>query len=108
MFEEKHSGHISPRSLIKAQQIVAKRNGCDIIDDVVCDVIRQVAVDGSYFMEVCLESGKRCVARMVLVTAGAFINLRRLLGSSMTCDVKLCPITVAKVEISEQDARKIG
>lgn len=108
VFEENNSGHISPRSLIKAQQIIAKRNRCDIIDDIVCDVKRVVDQDGRYHMEVCLESGKRYAARKVLVTSGAFINLRRLLGSFMTCDIKLRPITVAKVEISEQDARKIG
>ena len=33
-----HSGHISPRHMVNAQQIIASKNGCHIKDDVVAQV----------------------------------------------------------------------
>lgn len=105
VYELNDAGYISPRNLVSAQIKLASSNGCDVFDDIVCKVAR-VVKDGRYVMEIHTESGKTIHAGKVLIACGAFVNSRDLLGEVVP-DMNLCPLTVAKVEISHNDAHKI-
>ncbi|KAL5004481.1 hypothetical protein ScPMuIL_017937 [Solemya velum] len=105
-FEETNAGYISPRKMIDAQLSIASRNGCDIIRDIVKTVNRIVITTG-HVVELVTDRRTTYMARRVLLATGAFTTLRQLLGPNMQPDVRLMPISVAKVEISAEDAGRI-
>lgn len=110
VFESHFAGYISPRRLVKAQIAIAKKNGCQHIQEVVRSVTRVVVNtnrDADSVMEVTTDYGRRILARKVLVATGAFTTFRNLLGVEVSPDTKLFPLAVTKVEISEEDAQKI-
>nr|XP_011442137.2 N-methyl-L-tryptophan oxidase [Crassostrea gigas] len=110
VFESHFAGYISPRRLVKAQIAIAKKNGCQHIQEVVRSVTRVVVNtnrDADSVMEVTTDYGRRILARKVLVATGAFTAFRNLLGVEVSPDTKLFPLAVTKVEISEEDAQKI-
>lgn len=106
IYEENSSGYISPRRLIAAHRTLAKRNGCDFIDDIAKDVNRLV-IDGQYIMCVTTDCGRLIHANKVLLATGAFTSFRSLLPDHLVLNVELAPITVARVEIDEEDFKKI-
>ncbi|KAK3096948.1 hypothetical protein FSP39_005057 [Pinctada imbricata] len=107
VYESEQAGYISPRKLVQAQLKVAKQNGCDVMRDVVKEVKRRVDRNNKCFMEVVTDRGRTISAEKVLLATGAFTTFRDLLGYGPQPDLDLCPLTVAKVEVSEQDAHKI-
>lgn len=110
VFESHFAGYICPRRLVKAQIAIAKKNGCQHIQEVVRSVTRVVVntnTDAESVMEVTTDSGRRILARKVLVATGAFTAFRNLLGVEVLPDTKLFPLAVTKLEISEEDAQKI-
>jgi len=107
IYEYKNAGHISPRKLIDAQLSIASRNGCQIYHSIVSGVKRVSGASGNYYMEVKTESGQTYSAKKVLLTTGAFTSFNKLLGTEVVPDMRPCPLTVAKVEISDRDAAKL-
>lgn len=110
VFESHFAGYISPRRLVKAQIAIAKKNGCQHIQEVVRSVTRVVVntnTDADSVMEVTTDSGRRILARKVLVATGAFTAFRNVLGVEVSPDTKLFPLAVTKLEISEEDAQQI-
>ncbi|KAL3865814.1 hypothetical protein ACJMK2_043164 [Sinanodonta woodiana] len=107
-YQSTNSGHISPRNLVRAQQVIASRNRCTLIRDVVANIRRIVQSDGSYVMEVTTDSGSVYKSKKVLVTTGAFTTFRNILPyTDVVPDCTLYPITVAKVEVSPDSAVKL-
>lgn len=46
IFQPQEAGHISPRKMIQAQQILAKKNNCHIRNDVLVTKIERLLPDG--------------------------------------------------------------
>lgn len=105
-FEEKNAGYISPRKMINAQLSIASRNGCDVIRDIV-KTLNKTVTDTGTVMKLITDRGTTYTAKRVLLATGAFTALRQLLGPDMQPDVRLMPLSVAKVEVSEEDAAYI-
>lgn len=95
------AGYISPRKLVKAQITVALKNECCYIPEVASNV-RRVVKNGEYTMVVKTES-TTIIAKKVLIATGAFTSFRNILPDGIQLDLSLCPIAVAKVEISASD-----
>ncbi|XP_033725915.1 monomeric sarcosine oxidase-like [Pecten maximus] len=106
IYETTRAGYINPRALINAQKRVAMDNKCDVIDDVVCKV-SQEHVNGVSFMSVLTEGGRRIEANRVLLATGSFTTFRDLLRTGTEPEVTLCPLAVAKVEVSEEDVKHL-
>ena len=106
VYEFKNAGYISPRKFIGAQIKQMELNGGRVVQDVACDVSR-IVLNGEYYMRVSTETKVQILAKKVLVATGAFTGFRNLLPNNLELDVGLLPLTVAKVEISEADARNI-
>lgn len=106
VLECNNAGYISPRRLIQAQLKQAKNEGCHVINEIVNDVIR-IEKDGEYCMRITTDTQKLIFARKVLLTTGAFTGFRNLLPSGLQLNTILHPLTVAKVEISEESFKKI-
>ena len=110
VFESHFAGYISPRRLIKAQITIAKKNGCQHIQEAVRSVSRVFQDDSNkceVVMEVVTDSGRKVLAKKVLLCTGAFTVFRKLLGTEVSPDTKLFGLSVTKLEISEEDAVKI-
>ncbi|KAL5018589.1 hypothetical protein ScPMuIL_004311 [Solemya velum] len=107
IFESSNAGTISARGLVRAQQTVARRNGCEIIRDVVNKVTRCPDKAGEYSMRIVTDSGTEYFAKKVLLAPGAFTVSRDLIGPNLKLDVKLTPIIVTLAEIGEQDAEML-
>ena len=106
VYEYQNAGYVSPRNLVRAQIKQAKLQGCSFIPEVVNDVTR-VVHSGGYCMRVTTDKFTEILAKKVLLATGAFTEFRNLLPKGLYLNVGLCPLTVAKVEISESDYRKI-
>lgn len=105
MMETTDAGYISPRSLVKAQITVAVKNGCIYNPDVVNDV-RRIVEKGNYLMVV--QTDRNTIfAKRVLLATGAFTPFRNILPSGLQLDLRLRPITVAKVKISTSDYKDL-
>ncbi|KAL5018588.1 hypothetical protein ScPMuIL_004310 [Solemya velum] len=107
IFESSNAGAISARGLVRAQQTVARRNGCQIIRDVVNKVTRCPDKAGEYPMRIVTDSGTEYFAKKVLLAPGAFTVSRDLIDTNLKLDVKLTPIIVTLAEIGEQDAEML-
>ncbi|KAH3842368.1 hypothetical protein DPMN_115864 [Dreissena polymorpha] len=106
LFEYQNAGHISPRKLVHAQKMLAMKNGCTYIDDVVTKVHMSVAKNGDYVMNVETKGGdKAIVCKKVLLATGAFTELNALLPG-IKVDQVLCPLTVSLVEVSKEQAEQ--
>lgn len=106
VYEFKNAGYISPRKLVGAQIKQMKLNGGRVVHDV-ANAVSRIVINGEYYMRVSTETNVQILAKKVLVATGAFTGFRNLLPSNLDLDIGLCPLTVAKVEISEADARNI-
>ncbi|WP_117192491.1 FAD-dependent oxidoreductase [Rhizobium terrae] len=94
VWEEKNAGHINPRALVKAQALLAERQGAAIISETVASVRQEgdsvtvTTVEGSSY------SGEK-----VLVAAGGFSINENLLPRRL--DLKVYARTVAFFEVDE-------
>lgn len=104
ILEASNAGVINPRKLVEAEQVLARKQGCTIIDDVVRKVERVVQSDGMYVMKVETENGKTIYGKSVLLCTGAFIRFRDLLPPNVIVEHKISPLTVALVEVNVEDA----
>ncbi|CAH1796505.1 unnamed protein product [Owenia fusiformis] len=107
IFEKESSGHVSPRKLVQALRLVAKQNGCDIIDEVVDDIREITDNNAERFSEITLSSGQKLFSHKVLLATGAFTTFRNLLPKHVEPDVNLKSATVLRVEIDDHDAASL-
>ncbi|KAL4228177.1 hypothetical protein ACF0H5_013611 [Mactra antiquata] len=99
ILESHNAGFINPRKLVAAQKLLASRQGCTIVDDVVRKVNRIVQSDGVYVMRIETDSGKVFHAKSVLLATGAFTRFREVLPSNVAVEQKISALTVALVEV---------
>ena len=94
VYAPRNAGHISPRNLIQAQQLLARRNGCDVINE----VVNRITVLGSGDFQLETENSETTItAKKVLLTTGSFTNARELLPYQLELKLDLYGITVLLV-----------
>jgi sarcosine oxidase len=95
VWEPKNAGHINPRRLVKAQTLLAERQGVAIIPETVSSVRQD-----SDCVTVVTAEGQSYSAEKVLVAAGGFSINENLLGARL--DLEVYARTVAFFEVDEQ------
>ncbi|XP_054756180.2 monomeric sarcosine oxidase-like [Lytechinus pictus] len=103
-----NTGHISPRKLVAAQQKIARSHGCDIINEVVVDIMEESEDGGKNLVRISTESGREVLTRRVLLCTGCFSNFHHLLPDEKKLDLLLCKAVVVKAEVTKEDAMKIA
>ncbi len=101
LFEEKNAGHINPRRLVKAQTILAERQGAAIIRETVVSTREEAGL-----VTVTTSEGKVYTAEKVIVAAGGFSIAERLLGARL--NLKVYARTVSFFEIDEAQMEAFG
>lgn len=104
-YMKKDSGYISPRLIIKAQQKVAKSQGCNIIHDTAIDVERTKDV-GRKSLRIQTRNGNIIHANRVLLCTGAFTNFHGILPDSLKLHLTPESELVVKVEVDPTTAQK--
>lgn len=94
VIERGAAGIIAPRSLIRAQQAIARQHGAQLMDDVVLGI--DIYARGCTLH---LKSGARIQAAKVLVAAGAFTNFHALLPVKLP--YKAMPETVVLMQVPD-------
>ncbi|MGE7368210.1 NAD(P)/FAD-dependent oxidoreductase [Neorhizobium sp. NPDC001467] len=94
IFERMNAGHINPRRLVKAQTLLAERQGATVIRETVT-----ATREGAGLVTITTAEGKTYTADKVLVAAGGFSIAERLLGARL--DLKVYGRTVSFFEIDE-------
>ncbi|XP_071484410.1 monomeric sarcosine oxidase-like [Diadema antillarum] len=111
------AGFISPRTLVSAQQRIALKNGCRIINDVVVKVAEEhQGVGGRHereggggggggegYVKVTTKTGTEILARRVLLCCGASTNFYHLLPPEKKLDYKSLRTLVVLAEMSATD-----
>jgi len=114
ILEIHNSGYINPRLIVKAQQHIARNNGCEIIEDIVKSIHRIDDYNDSIgdhereVMKVKTDSGRIVYARKVLLATNAFTEgFRQLLPPGV--HLNMYPVTqaVILVELSSEDLHKL-
>ena len=103
MLQETDAGYISPRKLLIAQQTIARCQGCEILDD----VVKQVIHCQEDFLELITDGKKTIRAKKVLLCAGATIAFGDLLPCGSQLDLKLKTQQVVLMELSEADKERL-
>lgn len=101
IFEARDAGHINPRKLVKAQTILAQRQGTSIIRETVIS-----AVESEGAVTVTTAEGHRYSAEKVLVAAGGFSIAEKLIGARL--DLKVYARTVSFFEIEAEQMDELG
>jgi sarcosine oxidase len=96
IWEAKNAGHINPRRLVKAQNLMAERQGVERIAETVASVVQ----DGSS-VTVTTAEGNTFVGDKVLVAAGGFSINENLLPRRINLEVYAR--TVAFFEVNENE-----
>lgn len=91
------AGHISPRNVVAAQKKVAKRQGCDIISEVVNEV--KPLVKRTH--EIITESGRILKAKRILVCTGAFTNLKKFPMPKLKMKIQKETVAFFKLPVNE-------
>ncbi len=98
-----NAGYLVARDYVKAQTLVARRQGCDVISDVVNRVTGQSAgVDGDDHVLVETEGGKKVTAKRVLLCTGAFTQFKDLLPKDCKLDAKVTTDIAVRFEIDDE------
>ena len=90
------AGHINPRILVKAQQLIAKYHAYRILDDIVDSIEKKT----SNQLVLRTGSGKVIHANKVLLATGAFTECRSLLPEGFLPDMSSTSETVLFVSIA--------
>ena len=94
IYTNQKSGHISPRNLVAAQKMAAKKAGCDVIND----VVKRIMPIGSGGYEIEAEmGGQRIRTKKVLLATGSFTDSRDLLPKNLQPLVIPSSVTVLLV-----------
>ncbi|KAG7160367.1 uncharacterized protein LOC121876257 [Homarus americanus] len=107
-WEKSNAGHLSPRNLVRAQQVVARRCGAQVMPQVVSTV--RPAHEPSHRWEVVTEGGEVVRAWRVLVAVGGSASLRPLfrhVAPGLQPHLQLRTQTVAYFRISDQEAHRL-
>ncbi|GBN25845.1 hypothetical protein AVEN_58858-1 [Araneus ventricosus] len=99
IFDDNGAGYVSARRLVKAQQKMARLQGCEIIED----IVREVKDLHEGVHQVITEKNGIIRAKRVLICAGAFTNYIRLQPVGRVKMV-INKETVAMLRLSEKEA----
>ena len=97
----KDGGVVNPRAQIDASISVASKQGCEVIRDVVCDVL-ETKYSSEKILMVKTEGGKRLYARKVLLATNSFTHSRNLLDG-VKVKFTASPQTVVLAEVDGED-----
>ena len=98
-------GIINPRAQVDASIVVASKQGCDIIRDIVCQVTKSDKSSGS-IMVLKTESGKTFYSKKVVLATNSFTTSRDLLqGVKIKFDAS--PQTVVFAEVDASDVERL-
>lgn len=98
--ESRRAGHINPRSLVRAQSLLAERGGVRLVDATVTAVR-----DAGSHVEV-MAGGVCYQAEKVLIAAGGFSNFNGLLPRPL--DLRVSARTVAFYELGDAEMETFG
>jgi len=101
VWEARNAGHINPRRLVRAQTLLAERQGCALIRETVAGVREE---NGR--VVVTTAEGKQYVADKVLVAAGGFSINEALLPRRL--DLRVYARTIAFYQVDEDAVEKWG
>ena len=95
-------------SQIQAELLVAKKQGCDAVDDVVSriETVPSRTSDkppSDVTLKLTTDTGSTFHCRKVLLATGAFTELRKLLPDDVTADVDLVTQSVVYAQLSDAD-----
>eukprot|EP00117_Sycon_ciliatum_P039240 scpid75172/ scgid3872/ len=97
-----NAGHVSPRKLVLAQLMLARRHGCKVIRD----VVMSVRDHGDHY-RVLLQSGTAVLARRVLLATGVSSVWPSLLPQQLRLLAVPQTQTTLLAEVSEECARSV-
>jgi len=98
LWERGQAGHIDPRSMVRAQLAVARKQGATVLRQTVTSYTRRNDV-----FEVTTDGGTRVWAAKLLIAAGAYTN--HLLARPLA--IQFRARTVLLAEIDETEARRL-
>ena len=101
VFEPHRAGYISPRRLVAAQSLLARKAGAEVIAATVTEVS-----DGGARVSVTTDAGETLTADKVLVAAGGFTINEKLLPAKINLTV--FARTIAYFEVDEKEARSLS
>ncbi|XP_022106208.1 probable sarcosine oxidase [Acanthaster planci] len=104
IIEKSGAGYLSPRKLVRAQQMLAHRQGCKIVDDI---VNRLSCHDSQHSFDLITEGGKIIHAKKVLLCAGASLALEDFLPGGLQLDLALKTQLVVLMEIAQKDRDRL-
>ena len=99
VYTNNKSGHISPRNLVTAQKIAARKRGCDVIND----VVKKITLIDSGACEIEAEkSGQVIKGKKILLATGCFTESRNLLPKNLKPLVDSMSTTVLLVSFDSR------
>jgi sarcosine oxidase len=100
MYQPHTSGHVSPRSQVRAQATVAAQQGAQVI----VETVRSVRQQGDY-VEVSTDAGHVYRAAHVLIAAGGFSNTQQLLPRPL--EILVYARTIVLMELGSVDHERL-
>ncbi|GFV43348.1 DAO domain-containing protein [Trichonephila clavipes] len=101
--DDNGAGYINPRSFVEAQKKVAELQGCDILNDVVTEVVEK----SSRAHEIVTEKKKVIRARRLLFCTGAFTKFKSL-HPVKNLKMSVHKETAALLQVSEDEQRRLS
>ncbi|GFY59235.1 peroxisomal sarcosine oxidase [Trichonephila inaurata madagascariensis] len=101
--DDNGAGYINPRSFVEAQKKVAELQGCDILNDVVNEVVEK----SSRVHEIVTEKKKVIRARRLLFCTGAFTKFKNL-HPVKNLKMSVHKETAALLQVSEPEQRRLS
>ncbi|MCH8108592.1 MAG: FAD-binding oxidoreductase [Chloroflexi bacterium] len=98
LYQPTKGGHVSPRSLVRAQTVAAERQGATVIRQ----FAHSVSLSAGY-VEVTTDNGEVYRAAKVLVATGGYANTANLLPRKLGISIDGISITLAQVGLDEAE-----
>ena len=100
VFEDAPSGYLHPRTMVKAQMTIARRQGTKVISQ----LVTQVKKRGTH-VDVLLQNGQVLEAQKVLLTTGSFSNCFQLVPRKLAIRPESASVLLA--EVGSDDAQRL-
>ena len=106
-FQPDHSGHISPRGMVRAQKTIAESNHCDLIEASVLNISKH---DNDF--QLLLSNGDKIKSQKVILATGAYLNLSHHLTPFLPPDqelyLTLTTQSIAYLRIPDREAARLA
>lgn len=103
MYEPSKSGSINPRRLIKAQLLIAAKQGVTVMRD----VVTKIEADISVGFRVSTKCNDSISANKIILCVGAFLNHNELLPGGLRIDVRPTLLTTVRFPVDEKLLQKL-